>query len=76
MEKKERQVLTLMLIFVEMMQTTSVEAGRTTDDAMYFVTFIQQQFGPYRSINKRDRAAYTGDLQIRPILARDTCLHC
>lgn len=48
-----------MLIFVEMMQTASVEAGRTTDDAMDFVTFFQQQFGPYRSINKGDRAGYS-----------------
>lgn len=64
-----------MLIFVEMVQTASVETGRTTDDPMDFVTFFQQQFGPYRSINRRIQAKYTGDLQIRPILARDTFLH-
>lgn len=34
-----------MLVFVEVVQTTSVEAGRATDDTMHLVSLGEQELG-------------------------------
>jgi hypothetical protein len=34
-----------MLIFIKMMQTTSVETGRAAYDPVHIVTFLEEKFG-------------------------------
>jgi len=36
----KKRVHTLVLFFVEMVQTTSVETGGTTNNAMYLIAFL------------------------------------
>ena len=36
---------TLMLIFIKMVQTTSVEGGRTTNDTVNLISFAQKELG-------------------------------
>ena len=35
-----------MLVFVEMLQTAGVEARRTTDNPVDFISLFEQKFGP------------------------------
>jgi hypothetical protein len=39
-------IRTFMLVFVEVVETAGVEAGRTADDSMYLIAFLHQQFRP------------------------------
>jgi hypothetical protein len=63
-----------MLVLVEMVQTTSVETGRTTNDAVHLVPLVEQELGPeIMSILNENSAHDKTDAQIRPILTSDAC---
>jgi hypothetical protein len=65
---------TLMLVLVEMVQTTSVETGRTTNDAVHLVSLVEQELGPeIVSILSENIVHNKTDSQIRPILTSDAC---
>ena len=62
-----------MLVFVEVVQTTSVEAGRTTDDSVNLVALGEQKLGTVDSVSARVRSTFWTRLsQIRSILSGDT----
>ena len=41
-----KETRTLVLVLIKVMQTTSVEARRAADDAVHFISLLQQQFSP------------------------------
>jgi hypothetical protein len=63
-----------MLVFVEVVQTTSVEAGRTTDDAMDLVALGEQKLSTADSVSAPPSGStfWTRFSQIRSILSGDT----
>ena len=42
----EGSFLTFVLVFIEMLQTVGIEAGRTADNAMDIIPLFEQKLGP------------------------------
>ena len=67
-----------MLVLVEMVQTTSVETGGSTDDTVDLVALVEQELGSagQRKSLRIVRTPHTNEInaQIRSILTSDACV--
>lgn len=50
-----------MLVLVEMVQTTGVEAGRATNDPVHLVPLVKQQLGPVQDNRVKFPSAGVGE---------------
>jgi len=46
-----------MLVLIEMLQTAGVEAGRTTNNSMDFISLVEQKLGPEINVTTWNMAA-------------------
>lgn len=63
-----------MLVRIQMLETIGIEAGGTTDDSVYLVSFFKEQFGTV--VQGRCIIATLGrsNSQVRTVLTGDTCV--